>query len=223
MAYYENVCQMMANSLKELLYTANLCIDFDKSRSPHWPNQVGCLGFPAAMLLLSIVDVIGSVHEGDSKFTVLVDGEKKKIAKEVRTHFQVLNSHYYGELDLRGGIISKIYECYRCCLVHNAAFPSGYFLNIGDDTGAAFEIGRDENGDLFPKSLNLRPFYILSKNAVDIFVVYLIENCAEIVKRKRMKKIIDRARSLSGVTNISLTSSGMTQAVVTTYTGTGRR
>ena len=61
MAIHPNTQSMLYESLPEMLLVAKYCIEFRKDTSI-WPAP-GCYGYPAALILLSIVDSIGSYVE----------------------------------------------------------------------------------------------------------------------------------------------------------------
>src|SRR3989344_940232 len=102
MAIHTNIPSMLQESLPEMLLGAKYCIEFRKDKS-FWPAP-GCYGYPAALLLLSIVDSIGSYIEQGN----------------VENHFKVLkNADYYG-LSLPGDEIRVLYNKYRNLLIHNS-------------------------------------------------------------------------------------------------------
>jgi hypothetical protein len=136
---------MVLESLTEMLMVAKYCIEFRKDPA-EWGGQ-GCYGWPAAILLFSIVDAIGSYEIG---------GNTKK-------HFDILNHAEYYNLHLDQEIIDKIYENYRCILTHNAAMPSDHFMDIGSEDSPVFEL---REGKPF---ISLCPFAMKSKDAVAKF------------------------------------------------------
>jgi hypothetical protein len=162
MAVHQNIMSLLRESVSEYIYIADYCVSFIKD-SQRGPQQTGgCLGYPAAVMLFSIIDVIGSFHRQDLKCIVNVDGKNTIIRKGGFQHFYILNSPYYGQ-SLGEQTIRKLYDNFRNSLFHNAALPPGNFLTKGP-------------GDIpFPiingkPSINLIPFLALSKKAVDMFL-----------------------------------------------------
>ena len=146
MAIHPSVPSMLQESLPEMLLVAKYCIEFRKN-TPPWPAQ-GCYGYPAALLLLSIVDSIGSyVEQGN-----------------IENHFNILNnSEYYG-LNLAEVEIHTLYKNYRNLLSHNSVIATNVILNIGSNSDLVIQ----KHGQLY--LLNLIPFYNSSVKAVQSFL-----------------------------------------------------
>jgi len=96
MAIHPDLKSLIRESLPEYLFVAEYCFRFRKDAS--WPqDQVGgCLGYPAAGILFSIVDTIGSFDRG-SDLTFVVDDTVHQIKSDGFQHFFVLNSVYYSQ------------------------------------------------------------------------------------------------------------------------------
>jgi len=134
---------MLRESLPEMLMVAKYCIEFRKDTSI-WPAP-GCYGYPAALILLSIVDSIGSYVEKGN----------------VENHFKILNNNDYYNLKLSAEVLRAIYDYYRNSLSHNSVLTPGVILNIGQ-----------QEDDMIQKIddtyvLSLIPFYGLSVHAVN--------------------------------------------------------
>lgn len=146
MAIHPDLQSMLNESLPEMLLVAKYCIEFSKDTSI-W-SAPGCYGYPAAILLLSIADSIGSYVE----------------QKKVKNHFKILNnSDYYG-LDLSDKEIKVIFDNYRNLLSHNAVMATNVGLTIGVPTDNVL-IKKD---DKF--WLSLVPFYNISVKAINSFL-----------------------------------------------------
>ena len=93
MAIHETPSSMLKESLDESLEAAKYCADYKKT-DKKWGEFAtgGCLGYPGAILLFSIIDSIGSYLEKDKKFSVIIDGKPEKINGAGRDHFKILNS-----------------------------------------------------------------------------------------------------------------------------------
>ena len=146
MALHQNIPSMLQESLPEMLLAAKYCIEYRKNTNI-WPAP-GCYGYPAALLLLSIVDSIGSyVEEGN-----------------VKNHFKILNnSDYYG-LSLTEKELNLIYNHYRNTLSHNTVITPKVILNIGSRDDSVLQ----RYGERY--LLNLVPFYNVSVKAVKYFL-----------------------------------------------------
>lgn len=152
MAERNTIEEVVADALIEYIKIAELCIE-----TGH--------GFPAALLLFTIVDAIGSYYEGNKDFIIPIDGEEKAIQKENREHYYILNSKYYKQ-NLTEEEIGVIYSYYRNKLIHNSALKPGYFLKMDDVSGQVFTYNKDEKRNY----VNLKPFYNVSYNAVQEFL-----------------------------------------------------
>jgi len=137
---------MLKESLPELVKVAEYCINFRKD--PKIWHSHGCYGYPAAILLLAIVDSIG--------FYV--------IGGKVREHFNILKHKNYYNLNLKKKDIDRIYENYRCSLTHNAVLEVNVVLDIGKANDAVFEYK-----NTIPY-INLLPFLNVTKNVVGKFL-----------------------------------------------------
>jgi len=163
MAIHPNTASMLKESASEMLHVAEYCINYRKDAQ--WEaNQVGgCLGYPAAVMLFSLVDMIGSFHEGDQTLQISINGQMKTIASDGYQHFFILNSHYY-ELALTEDQIKIVYKNFRSKLVHNLAMPPEHTLSIGENETKSFEFQANNT------RVNLKPFFDISKTAVSAFI-----------------------------------------------------
>ena len=92
MATHLDIKSMLYESLPEMLLVAKYCIEYRKDKNI-W-SVSGCYGYPAALLLLSIVDSIGSY----------IENGKGNIDKR----FKVLNNDVYYGLNLTDQELQKI-------------------------------------------------------------------------------------------------------------------
>lgn len=155
---------MLQESLIEKILVADYCVKFRKDYNL-W-RSYGCYGYPAAVLLLSVVDTIGSFV----------------IGKKTREHFDILDHPDYYNLGLGKKNIDTIYKNYRNLLVHNSVIACGCFLDIGNHSSPVFEIKNKQ------PYLNLAPLLEINKIVVAKFlsqvnqVVYQSEQLEKILK-----------------------------------------
>lgn len=167
MALHPNLQSMLHESLPEKLLVAKYCIEYKKEDDPkiEWLTP-GCYGYPAALLLLSIVDTIGSfIEEGN-----------------VEKHFKILNNSKYYGLDLSKEELKIIYNKYRNLLSHHSLLSTDVGLRIGKKNNSVLE------QDSSKYWLNLIPFYLASVKAVTQF----LENSSNVLKNNKTFKNIYR-------------------------------
>lgn len=186
MAIHPNITSMLNESLVEMLLVAEHCVTFRKD--PALWGSGGCFGYPAAILLFSIVDVIGSYHRGNINVEINVDGKMTSIKADGAEHFYILNSKYY-EQELGGKFIRQLYTNYRSLLVHNASLPVNHFLGIGTHTDMPFTLV--PFGGAQCPFINLAPFLQVSRNAVLKF----LQDVNQIVPTSKQLKIIEQRGS----------------------------
>jgi hypothetical protein len=163
MAQHSSVPSLLRESINEYLVVADYCVYYRKDHSI-WGSQ-GCFGYPAALLLLSIADSIGSYVLGGSS----------------EDHFKILNNKDYYNLKLSKDDLELIYKDHRCLLSHNSALSTKVGLSIGENTSNATE---QRDGRLY---INLLPFLERTKKVVEIF----LGDVDDIVsKSKTVNKII---------------------------------
>jgi hypothetical protein len=158
---------MLNESMLEILLAAHNCIAFDKRRVIGWTaGSQGCLGYPAAILLFSLVDAIGSYYEGTS--ITFPDGSTTLIQYPSH-HFYVLDAAHF-DLSLTKDEITSIYSAYRCLLTHNNVLASGHSIDIGSESDQPFLTNVDESDKAFVERVNLLPFLTLCTSAVESFL-----------------------------------------------------
>lgn len=161
MAIHPNHKSQIRESLPEYLHVAKYCVEY---RKPAVPGQrPGCLGYPAAVMLFSIVDTIGSFYRGSNDLIIEIGGKRRSIRRDAHQHFYVLNSEYYGQ-SLDEDTIEKLYGNFRNLLVHNASLAPSHFL-----------LNEPNVPDLFPRRdgalcVNLSPFLDKSREAARLFL-----------------------------------------------------
>lgn len=130
-----NPKSMVLEALEEHLFAIEWLLRYRKTESSIWNNPTGgTLGFPAAVLLFTIVDTIGSYYrKSNIKLEIPVDGTKKIIDEEGYKHFFILNSHYFN-LSLSTFEIQNLYNMARSKLVHNSIIGGEITLIASDHT-----------------------------------------------------------------------------------------
>lgn len=225
---HKEICDMLEVSLKELIITVDKCIKFKKSEQNWFDIAKGCLGYPASILLLTVVDTIGSVFEGVLDFKVKIDGNLKTITHNSYEHFYIFNSQFYGR-EFTEDIIKEIYESYRCLLVHNSSLLVGCTLDIGTIDSIPIEIIDDIKGDAYPFRINLRAFHKLSARAVDLFLQHAWVNEDQIMRGRLAEKLNKEFKLPPSYMDFCDTTTGTVQSVTsvlcesTDNTGTKKR
>jgi hypothetical protein len=143
MAVHDSIPSMLGESLPEMILAADYSVNFRKD--PKQWGASGCYGFPAALLLFSVADAIGSYVLGG----------------KTRKHLDILAHKDFYSLPLEKKAIDAIYKKYRNLLTHNAVLAPGVSLDIGTLNDAVVESGRDGT-----YCINLVPFLDTSKKAV---------------------------------------------------------
>ncbi len=152
-------------ALKENITAIEYCINFDKS---NWVQpEDGCLGFPALILLCSVIDTIGSYFR-KTKLEVQIKGESRKIVT-AKEHFYILNCNKIFDLDLDETIIDAFYSKYRSKTTHNNTLPLNTSLAIGLEDENIFETNTKK--ELI--QVRLKPLFIKVKEAEQKFSYYL--------------------------------------------------
>lgn len=108
---------MKIESLIEMVDVAKYCINFDKLKNENWKIP-GCYGYPAALLLLAVVEGIGAHVEGG--------GDDSKI------HFKILNNKDWFNLKLSEPEIDILRRGFRNKLSHQTILKDGLVLNKGN-------------------------------------------------------------------------------------------
>lgn len=174
MALHITPASMLKESLDESLEAANFCSEYRKI-DEKWGKfrSDGCLGYPSAILLFSIIDSIGSYFRKDKNFKIDVDSKKVTIDGNGWEHFKILNSKYFKQ-NLSQDFIKNLYLKYRCCLIHNSILgkeswmiPDNNCLRNGIQE-QAFLKGKDESGNLL-YLVSIKELWDLCKDAVEEF------------------------------------------------------
>jgi hypothetical protein len=115
MATHPNLWELSQEVIEEYLLAIKGCLAYRK------PDG-GCLGFPAALLMLCLIDAFGTFLRSEG---VVIDGRKQRITRG--EPFRVLN-HSLFSLDLTTAQIKTIERAYRHRLAHNAMIDTDSWL-----------------------------------------------------------------------------------------------
>jgi hypothetical protein len=153
----------------EMLHVAEYCVTYRKNDKAQWGNNAtgGILGFPATIILFSIIDCIGSYFRNDPNFSVKID-DRDWIINKPNQHIYILNSKYFN-LTLRQHDLDNIYNNVRSTLTHNSLLPEGYFLQVGENEDLPFNIALNEY-DKIIYFINVIKLFEFTKAAVEQFM-----------------------------------------------------
>jgi hypothetical protein len=174
MAIHKTTSSMLKESLDETLEAAKYCVEYKKV-DVKWGKFAtdGCLGYPGAILLFSLIDSIGSYFRKNKTFEVIIDGKNEKINAAGWEHFKILNSKYFDQ-KLSAVFMHKLYNNFRSCLIHNSVL-GGDTLMIPDNSvikedikGQAFGITKNDKGDTI-YIISLKELWELCSKAVNLF------------------------------------------------------
>lgn len=161
MAIHDSVQSMLSESLQEMIFVAKYCIESQKNDI--WGSS-GCYGYPAAIILLSVVDSIGSY---------ILKGN-------IKNRFKILNYTEYYNLKLDDDTLEIVYDYYRNTLFHHSVLTPNIMLDIGQPNE---KIIQKINSRYL---LRLRPFYDISDIVVNKF---LNNNLSMFVNNKTIENI----------------------------------
>ncbi len=169
MAIHREKVELLKESLLEMLHVAEYAVTSRKTDKAKWGDNAtgGILGYPAVVVLFSIIDCLGSVFAGDNKFSVSIDGKNRHIMNASQ-HIYILNSKYFN-LDLSQMDLDNIYDNVRSTLTHNSLLPEGYILQTGEKENLPFNIAINE----FDKRIyfiNVIKLYEFTKRAIEEYV-----------------------------------------------------
>jgi hypothetical protein len=172
MAIHYTPASMLKESLDEILEAAKICIDYRKD-NPKWGEYKtgGCLGYPAAILLFSLVDTVGSYYRKNKVFKTHIEGKKVSIDSDGWQHFKILNSIYFGQ-NLTTKFIQTLYTKFRSNLSHNSVlgdktllFHDEFHTSPLQYYSKAFATSVNKNGDTI-HIVSLMQLYIICERGI---------------------------------------------------------
>lgn len=190
MATHDTPNSMLKESLKEILEAARFCSEYRK-KDDKWENfkTGGCLGYPSAILLFSIIDSIGSYFRKDNDFKIEIEGKQERIDSDGWQHFKILNSKYFNQ-NLDSDFLKILYSKFRSFLTHNSVLGKDSIMIMSNDSirenisGIPFFKGKtEENKDVYV--ISIKELFDLCECAVDMF---LMDSDNVVPKSKQGKK-----------------------------------
>jgi hypothetical protein len=175
MALHLSPESMKLESLDESLEAARYCIEYRKTDAK-WGEFAtgGILGYPAGILLFSVVDTIGSYYK-NKPLPITIDGAPSSIGSAAEDNFRILNSQKYFNQNLSAKFLKAVYGKFRSALTHNSVmgknalmFPDNSSIPIYKKSNVAFEIGKDNLGNEV-YLIFIRELYLLCLEAVTEF------------------------------------------------------
>ncbi|MBK7344155.1 MAG: hypothetical protein IPJ06_14335 [Saprospiraceae bacterium] len=140
MAIHGDKFLLHREAIEETLESVRLLINYSKRvKSSMWNESEGCLGYPSAILLFSIVNAFGNLFFNSKISEIKIDTDKKT--------FAILNSHYFSNQNIDYNILDNLYETFRSRLTHNLALPFNYIMKPKSTTGKWYEISKNDNGE----------------------------------------------------------------------------
>jgi len=169
MAIHRKKLELAKESINEMLHVAEYAVTYKKTDKAKWGDNAtgGILGYPATVVLFSIIDCLGSYFANNQKFTVSIDG-KDRVIKNASQHIYILNSKYFN-LDLSQIDLDNIYENVRSTLTHNSLLPEGYILQTGENENLPFSIAINKL-DKRIYFINVIKLYEFTKEAIEKFM-----------------------------------------------------
>jgi hypothetical protein len=198
MAIHENIASMLKESLDETLDAAKYCVDYVKEEKILCGDFTtgGCLGFPGAILLFSIIDTIGSYFRGNKELSLMIDGKPERIKKDAWEHFKILNSKYFNQT-LSKDFMHKLYKEFRSLLTHNSVLGK-YAIMVPSNRHSIFPTNsKDPQAFFLNTAANGVLHYIISmKELYDICTVAVKkfkEDIDVVVPNSELAKVVHRS------------------------------
>ncbi len=174
MAIHNTPSSMLKESLDELLEAVRYCADYRKNDEKWGEFKTGgCLGYPSAILLFSIIDSIGSYFRSNINFIINIDDKKESIDSDGWQHFKILNSKYFKQ-HLSKIQIQTIYKKFRSLLTHNSILGKNSIMIMENENlnngikDQAFILGKNDKGE--PVYLiSIKELWNLCKIAIEEF------------------------------------------------------
>jgi hypothetical protein len=205
MALHTKVDENVIENLREFLKLAEIgLLTRKRDLDGDFRKDDGCLGAPAAILLFSIVDSIGSYHRGDYNLRIS-NHRPPHIDDDGYVQFFILNSHYFGQ-SLSDEEVQFLYGQYRSNLSHNAAVSGGLLIY------------NEAEPELFPlrngaRVVNLHALYEATKTALDAF----IRESRDVIPRSRQGRgvrIATQAAALTDSDNVVSPSGYVSEGII---------
>lgn len=156
--------EMLEESLNEILKIVSYSVYTHKDSTEFDDYLTGIYGFPASILMLSLVDTLGGYYENNDSLEIEVDGKLRQITESNKSHYYILNSHLFNA-NLTEELISIIYDC-RNSLLHNNVLTKNVLLINSDREPFIEKVLKDSN---IVVEIRLQSFLNACYSAVDTF------------------------------------------------------
>lgn len=175
MALHISPASMLKESLIESVEAAKFCVQYRKIEDKwgHFKTG-GCLGFPSAIILFSIIDTIGSYYRKNKELKIIIDDKSHHINGDGWEHFKILNSKYFNQT-LSLDFIKTLYQKFRNSVTHNLVLGQNAIMVLGElgtehkgTYSKAFATAFDQQGDLI-YLISVTELFKLCENAVSEF------------------------------------------------------
>ncbi len=163
---YSSNKEQLIDALRENIIAIEYSLSYVKedSNQPYWEQNKGCLGFPAIILMSSVIDTLGSVYD---EVEILVGNEMLRINfHKPYTHYYILNHSDLFNLNLKKTTIEDFHQSFRDTLLHNNSLTVNSFLRKGSLNDEIFCF--DEEYKI--KEIRLVPLFEKIKVAVSIVI-----------------------------------------------------
>jgi hypothetical protein len=174
MALHTTPSTMLKESLIETLEAAKFCSDYRKTDEKWGVYKTGgCLGYPAAILLFSIIDSIGSYFRKNVTIKILMDSQNTTIESDGWQHFKILNSKYFNQ-NLTSEFIFALFVKFRSFLTHNSVLGKNTMMIMDNASlnnginGKAFFLGSTNIGEKI-YMISIKELWELCEFAIDEF------------------------------------------------------
>jgi len=192
MAIHNKQAHQQIEALLENIKVIDFCLHYNKTNELVQTDfTVPCLGYPAAILLFSVIDTMGSFFRG-SDSTIQVGSELKKI-ETASDHFIILNHNILFNLNLSGKTIFDFYSTYRSKLTHNNSLPVNNFLIANSASDKIFTL----NSNYEIEVINLVALFKVVESATNIFIYWLRDGQWS-KEHKLTQELIKKAKNDSG-------------------------
>ncbi|WP_236974838.1 hypothetical protein [Membranihabitans maritimus] len=171
--------EMIEESFIEILFTIRSCLCYSKDNNEDnlfWQrvnpeNTNGVLGFPACILMLSLVDALGSFFEENDDLKIQFTGEQEFVRISLnknKTHFYIFNSFLFDQ-NLSREKIDRLWDL-RNSLLHNNVLTNNIRL-VNSDKEPFMDKVKGQSGEGIFFELRLLSFYKICEEAVRNFLV----------------------------------------------------
>ena len=140
MAIHPDKFLLHKEAMEETLESIRLLVNYSKKEeSGIWSDSEGCLGYPSAILLFSLVNAFGNLFFKETFSGIKINSDKNT--------FAILNSDYFSNQNINHNVLNNLYETFRSKLAHNLALPVNYIMKPKSTTGKWYKISKNNKGE----------------------------------------------------------------------------